>query len=44
MMGRAIKGVATLLKSRYPQIVLWHSPNHGLELVVSDRITAVGGK
>lgn len=44
-MTGAIKGVATLLKSRYPQIVLWHCLNHRLELelAVSDTITAVGG-
>ena len=32
-----------LLKSRYPQIVLWHCLNHRLELAVSDTITAVDG-
>ena len=39
----AIKGVETILKSKYPQIVLWHCLNHRLELVVSDTIKAVGG-
>ena len=42
MMG-AIKGVGTFLKSKYPQIVLWHCLNHRLELAVSDTIKAVGG-
>ena len=42
MMG-AIKGVGTILKSKYPQIVLWHCLNHRLELAVSDTIKAVGG-
>ncbi|CAB4020546.1 Hypothetical predicted protein, partial [Paramuricea clavata] len=43
IMTGAIKGVATLLKSKYPQIVLWHYLNHRLELAVSDTITAVDG-
>ena len=42
MMG-AIKGVGTILKSKYPQIVLWHCLNHRLELAVSDTIKAVSG-
>jgi hypothetical protein len=42
-MTGAIKGVGMLLKSRYPQIVLWHCLNHRLELAVSDTITAVDG-
>ena len=42
MMG-AIKGVGTILKSKYPQIVLWHCLDHRLELAVSDTIKAVGG-
>ena len=42
MMG-AIKGVGTILKSKYPQIALWHCLNHRLELAVSDTINAVGG-
>ena len=42
MMG-AIKGVGTILKSKYPQTVLWHCLSHRLELAVSDTIKAVGG-
>ena len=42
MMG-AIKGVGTILKSKYPQIALWCCLNHRLELAVSDTIKAVGG-
>ena len=38
-----IKGVGTILKSKYPQIVLWHCLNHRLELAVSDTVKAVGG-
>ena len=42
-MTGVIKGVATLLKSRYPQIFWWHCLTHRLELAVLDTITAVGG-
>ena len=43
VMMEAIKGVETILKSKYPQIVLWHCLNHRLGLAVSDTIKAVGG-
>ena len=43
VMMEAIKGVETILKSKYPQIVLWHCLNHRLRLAVSDTIKAVGG-
>ena len=42
MMGK-IKRVRSIIKSHYPQIVMWHCLNHRLELVVSDMITAVNG-
>ena len=35
MLGRKA-GVGTLLKLKYPKIVLWHCLNHRLELAVSD--------
>ena len=37
------RGVATKLKERYPQIILWHCLNHRLELAVSDTVKAVNG-
>ena len=42
MMGK-IKRIRLILKSHYPQIVMWHCLNHRLELAVSDTITAVNG-
>jgi hypothetical protein len=33
----------TLLKSKYPQIILWNCLNHRLKLAVSDTITAIDG-
>ena len=35
------RGVATKLKKRYPQMVLWHCLNHRLELAVSDTLQVV---
>ena len=43
VMQGIVRGVATKLKKRYPQIVLWHCLNHRLELAVSDTVKAVHG-
>ena len=42
-MQGTIRGVATKLKERYPQIVVWHYWNHRLERAVSDKVIAVNG-
>ncbi|XP_069490898.1 E3 SUMO-protein ligase KIAA1586-like [Ambystoma mexicanum] len=36
-------GVGTLLKQKYPQLVLWHCANHKLELLVGDVSKQVTG-
>lgn len=37
MMGKK-KGVVTLMKQRFPQVLIWHCANHRLELSVGDVI------
>ena len=36
-------GVASLLLSRYPNLIIWHCSNHRLELAVGDTVEEVAG-
>lgn len=42
MLGRK-SGVGALLKSTFPDIIIWHCCNHRLELAVSDTLKEVNG-
>ncbi|KAK5647935.1 hypothetical protein RI129_002827 [Pyrocoelia pectoralis] len=42
MIGKK-SGVATLLSSKYPNIIVWHCSNHRLELAVEDVVNEVAG-
>ena len=42
MLGRKA-GVGTLVKLKYPRIILWHCLNHRLELAVGDAVKEVHG-
>lgn len=42
MLGKS-SGVATLLKNKFPHLIIWHCSNHRLELAVNDTIKEVDG-
>jgi len=41
MLGKT-SGVAALIKTRFPRVIIWHCANHRLELTVGDTLDTMG--